>query len=72
MCHRPLFISVISLLLLFIAMHQEDRVIQRNTKLQYCCQRLCNIRNLSQKIVASQIIENRHPDTEQKQHRHEE
>ena len=56
MCHRPLLISVIPYLLLFIAVHQEYGIIQRHSKLQHRRQSLRNIGDLSQEIIASQVI----------------
>ena len=70
MCHRPFLITAIPHLLLFIAVHQENGIIQRNPKLQDCRQRFGNIRNFPQKIITSQIVKNRHSNAQQKENRH--
>ena len=64
MCHCTMFISIVTDLLFFITMHQEDGVIQCYTQLQNCCQCLRDIGNLSHKVVTSQVIDNRDSDTE--------
>ena len=71
MCHRALLISVVPYLLFFIAVHQEDGIIQRDSKLQHRRQRFRNIRYLSKEIIASQVIKDRHSDTKQEQNRYE-
>ena len=69
MCHGTVFISVKPLLLLLITVPQENGIIHCNTELQYRRQCLGNIRNLPEKYVGTQIVNNCHADTDQKQER---
>ena len=69
MRHGTLFIPVEPLLLLLIAVPQENGVIHGNTQLKDCRQRLCHIGYLTFEYVGSQIVHDCHSDAEQKQDR---
>ena len=51
-------------------MQQENTEIHGNTQLQYGCQRLGNIGNLSQENVAAEIIGNREQNAQHKNQWH--
>ena len=64
------FISVLQLLL--IAVPQEDRVIQRDAQLQDRRQRLGHVRDGTEDIVCSEVVQDGDPDAEQEDERHRE
>ncbi len=65
MCHSPIFVSLKTNLIGFITFQKENRIIHRHSQLQYRCQRLRYIGNLTKNNVAPQIIYNRHSNSEQ-------
>ena len=68
MCHCPVF-GIIFFLICFKGVQKENGIVHCYTKLKYCCQRFCDITNLTKENVASQIINNCKTYTKQEQHR---
>ena len=63
MTHGSFFLARESLLILFITIQKEDGIIHRYTKLQDCCQCLCDIRSFTKYNITSKVIQNRKSDT---------
>ena len=66
MSHGTFFLSRKTLLVFLVAVQEENGIIHCHTQLQYRSQCLCDIRSLSKENVASKIVENRKPNTDQK------
>ena len=69
MAHGTLLIPFKPLLILLVIIQQENGVVQRYPKLQYCRQCLGQIRNIPQKAVRSHIVNNGNPNTQKKNQR---
>ncbi len=54
-CPIARFLSPETALVLFVAIQQENGVIHRNTQLQYCRQRFCNITDLAKKMLLPRL-----------------
>ena len=56
MGHGTFFVTFETFLVFLITVQKENRIVHGNTKLKNGCQRLCDVGNLTEKNITSQVI----------------